>query len=310
MQWAGIRTLCNPTVHDTLLHQQLARIKALTPREIRESALAIALEGHAGRDCMTAAKATIAADRAQRLKSNFWLKRMLIEQAEPGSAGSATSRTNDFERRYLAVLDRLAPGFRRPAAQVAATINALSDSFAPVGVAPNDRDARIVRLIDLMEQTTAEIFMWLMADSDHDLFNVGPTLGACIQTAVDWGRAVVASTRDILADPMALLTRRFGDSAGVAALAERADWLLDGWERVCQLWACAGDVGSRRVALLEMARCIPELPEEAFQWTHPSVRLEAPTQICRVTGGDRSWFAGSGAFALVERNEMMRARTL
>ncbi len=50
------------------------------------------------------------------------------------------------------------------------------------------------------------------------------------------------------------------------ATANRADWVLDGWEWVCLLWLAAADTGAaRRRALLEMAQLVPVLPGEACQ---------------------------------------------
>jgi hypothetical protein len=111
----------------------------------------------------------------------------------------------------------------------------------------------------------------------------------------------------VTADPIGLLKRWFRDSDSVVTTASRADWVLDGWEWVCLLWLAAQTGAARRRALLEMAQLIPVLPGEAANWADLPPPQEALRQPCRVTSREDGWRSGGAAFALIERNEMLRA---
>ena len=89
-------------------------------------------------------------------------------------------------------------------------------------------------------------------------------------------------------------------------MASRCDWVLDGWERVCLLWAIASSDAARRAALLEMATLMPTLPREAQEWTDVTIPVQAMEENCRVTSGHDAWRGGSAAFRWTERNEQLR----
>lgn len=307
MQWSGVRALSTPTVHDTLLFQRLGRLTDLDPRGMREAALAEAMEGHAGQSALTVAKKITLTDRMQQVQADFLLMQSLVNQAEPGNLMNATSRTPEFDQRANAVLQRIGSSLRRPVSQLAAAMTAISGAFTPLGIAQHDTTARIPRLVERLETTCNALFKWANEDADQDLGGLATAVATSIGAAAKWGRTVVATSRALLKDPLALLTRYLADPDGVKALAERADWLLDGWERVCLLWHVPCSVTSRSAALLEMTQAFPVLPQEAFNWKNPAMSLQTPEQSCRVVSTDGRWRTGSSAFVMVERNEKLRA---
>jgi hypothetical protein len=310
LRWNGARALCKPTVHDALLFSQLERMTEIGPREVRDAALAVAAEGHAGRAAAAAARGVIAADRRQRLRTGFVLLQALIVQVDPTSCRTVTSRTPAFVRRAGAVLQRLAPDLRRTPAQLGAAMSAISDAFAPVGVDTSDGTARIPRLLDYMDKASTALAGRLSEDAGLDPAGIGPGVIGAFKTTQRNGLAVVDAIRTVLADPLALLTRRLTDAQGIAALTERADWLLDGWERLCHLWTTASDARSRRLALLEIAQSIPVLPHEAFEWTAPAVAVQSSDETCKITGRDIRSHSRSAVLAMIERNENLRAMSL
>ena len=92
LRWSGVRALCNPTVHDTLLFQRSSRLTSVDPASIRETALEVAREGHAGRAASTAAEAALVHDRSQRALTHVLLLKGLVEQFDPGGPNIATFR--------------------------------------------------------------------------------------------------------------------------------------------------------------------------------------------------------------------------
>jgi hypothetical protein len=309
LQWPGVRALCHPTVHDTVLFQRCSHVAAIDPAGIRGAAQDVAVEGHAGRDAMAAAEAAIANDRAQRLAAHVRLATRLLQQTEPNppEAGRATERTPNLDRRVGAVLRQLAPSFGQQAGHLAGCLAAMGDAFAATGVARDDRNGRVAHLIAGLDATASSLVGWLEHDPGNEIGGLCHAVARAMRTATRSAEAVLRITHAATSDPAALLRRWVTDADDVRAVASRCDWLLDGWERVCLLWATAQSVASRRAALLEMAPLVPVLPREVQAWTDVAIPSEAMDQTCRVTCCDDSWRSGGAAFALIERNERLRA---
>lgn len=309
LHWPGVRALCRPTVHDTMLFRRLSRVPVINPVHVREAALEVALEGHAGRDVLAAAETAIAHDRSQHLLAHFLLLTGFVAQIDPdGQTGSTSSeQAADIERRASAALHRIAPSLGRTGAQLAFHLAAIGALFAPAGIAAADRDARIPRLLIRLEDTLADLSEWLATDPDNDIGGLGRAITVAMRRACDSGEAVLTATRSAATDPLAVLKQWIADEAVVQATAMRCEWLLDGWERVALLWLSANPLVSRRVALLEMAPLIPVLPREVMAWTDTQIHADAMRQVCRVTSREDGWRTGGSAFALIERNEKLLA---
>ena len=305
LPWLGARALCRPTVHDTLLFRRLSHVPAINPEQVRETALEVALAGHAGRDVATAAEAAITYGRSQQLLAHVLLLTGLVTQLDPD--GLPPDQAPDVERRASAILHRIAPVLSRTSTQLAVYLAAIAALFAPVGIAPGDRDARIPRLLTRLEDTLTDLLQWLAADPDNDIGGLGRAIAVAMRRACDSGRAVLTATRLAVTDPLATLKRWIADAPAIQAIAMRCAWLLDGWERVALLWLSANPLVSRRVALLEMAPLIPVLPREVMAWTDITIHPDMTRQACRVVSREDGWRTGGSAFALIERNEKLLA---
>jgi hypothetical protein len=308
LDWAGVRALGNPTVHDTALSRRMGAIHKLNPAAMRKAALDVALQGHAGRDAAAAARQSMSRDAAHRLHAHFLLMMGLIEQVSP--LGEKPTAAEDAERRGSAILHRLAPMLGRAPAELADALAAMGAMFAPTGVGLEDDETRIARLLARLEEAHIALKAWLRADQENDIGGLGRALAGAMQTAAGYGSTILTTTRAGLADPISLLKRWFKDPQDVEALAERADWVLDGWEWVCLLWLSAGSDDARRRALVEMAQLVPVLPAEASGWTNLPPPPETLRQPCRVTSREDSWRTGSAAFSLIGRNETLRAMSI
>ena len=309
VQWSGVRALCNPTVHDTMLFQRLALRPRIDPEEVRDAALAVASEGYAGQEAAAAAVRTVEADRVRRLRTHFQLLAALIHQVDPNGRSSTppTGRTAEFDRRASAVLHSIAPAFGCPAPHLATGLDALGDAFAPIGILAEDPSGRTPRLLRKLDDTRSLVSQYLNGAPDNDLGGLGRAVAAGMNVAIDTGSAVLAATRTALGDPAVLLKRWVADPDQTVARAARCDWLLDGWEGVCLLWQSAACEASRRAAMLEMAQILPVMPREIMEWTDRSVPETAMDPGVLVVSHNDGWRRGASAFALVHRNEALSA---
>ncbi|MEA2731638.1 MAG: hypothetical protein QOF70_6113 [Acetobacteraceae bacterium] len=309
LNWAGVRALCNPTLHDTMLFRQFASLTAIDPPNVRDAALQVALNGAAGREAAAAAQTAIARDASQRVEAQFLLSMAVMEQLDPSSpkVRSLAERTADLDRRASLALHRIAPSLGRTGAQLALALIAVGDLFAPLGVAQDDREARTPRVLVRLREAHDDLSRWLSADAGNDISGVGQAVMIAMRRACKSGQATLEKIRAVPADPIALLKRWIIDGDGVVTAVARCGWLLDGWERVGLLWLSARTTASRRAALLEMAPMVPVLPREALEWTDLPIHAKALEEPCRVTSREDTWRTGAAAFALVERNEKLLA---
>ena len=117
---------------------------------------------------------------------------------------------------------------------------------------------------------------------------------------------VVRDARALAADVPGLLQQWVRAPAGLAGRIARAEWLLDGWDRIILLWRDARWPTAQRAALLEMAQLVPDLPLETADWTGQQPETLQPSQDCRVVSLSEGWRTGSASFGLVARNERLR----
>ncbi|HET6306329.1 MAG TPA: hypothetical protein VFG12_04040 [Rhodopila sp.] len=307
LPWPGVRTLCRPTVFDTLLVRLLAGSQAIDPATVRAAALDIAAQGYAGPAAAAAASTAMAHDNAQRARTYFMLLTTLLVRLDPdGLAGGASpERIIELEQRAGHILRRIAPLLGRPADHLARALAAIGDLATPAGIATGGRDARIPRLLAGLDKAHADLSVWLDADPANDIGGLGRAIAIAMRLACDNAETVLAATRAALADPVTLLKRWIADADAVRTLVTRCEWLLDGWERVVSLWRSADPRAARRPILLEMAPLVPVLPPEVMTWTGTPLPPEAMEPACRVTSREDGWRTGGAAFALIARNEAL-----
>jgi hypothetical protein len=110
------------------------------------------------------------------------------------------------------------------------------------------------------------------------------------------------------ASPVSPLLRAWARTPdAVVSRIGRAEWLLDGWDRIVLLWGEAKRPPKRRAALLEMAQLVPIMPQDAADLI-AAAQPDANDEECRVITLSEGWRTGPASFGLVARNERLRAQ--
>lgn len=308
---AGLLSLCSPTVHDAVLLQQLSQVGPITPETVRQTAINVAMDGYAGHAAAVAAEQLLARDRARQVRTRFALMAALVEQLDPNAAALPRSpAAKQLELRAEAVLRRLSGAIGVPPSRLAEGVQALSEAYAPVGF-PNDHaEARIPQVMDRLETTRIQIADWLQEDKANDVGGLGQAMADPLQLNCEIAASILHATRSRLANPRELLRHWIANPEEALAIAARPAWLLDGWDHFCLVWMSAETDLARRSTLLELPQYMPVLPREVADWTSMHVPAAATEQSCRVVSREDSWRTGGAAFALIERNEKLRAWSL
>lgn len=308
LPWRSARLLCRPTVHDTRLFERLGQLPALTPTAVRQAARTVAAEGLAGREAKAAGTALAEADNDERMLANFLLLMALVEEFEPGSVSiTAVLRpTTELEERSKRAVAAVAPRLGRSPDQIAADLEALAVLYGPVGVPPQAEPARLPRLTRALRQFVDDVGACGKTTPDDDIGAVARMLSAAAARIAVSAEAALADARTLLAPITGLLRSWHSSPEVLASRIGCAEWLLDGWDRMILLWQDSQFPARRRAALLEMTQLVPVIPEELVI----DGRVQRSTDVmdeCRVVALNESWRTGPASYALVARNERMRA---
>jgi hypothetical protein len=292
--WPHAAKLRNATMHDALLFRRITQRGAPDPRTVRDAALAIAADGLAGPTAAATAQDRIDSDQADRIRVRDVLaKRLSGGSAPPAAPEEIVARTLNIG-----------------AAHAAIALRECCDAVAPIGLSADDQQSRVPRLIETLNRAAEALHDWSGSDEAHDGDGLGVAMAGLLRGTAQMGRGFIAGLRRWFADPAILLRRGLTDPASLRERADRALWLLDGWERLALVWQAADTVAHRRLAILEIAHGLPSIPNEAFTWKEPSVSMAARELSCKVSYGGQAQLSTAASMLLIRRNEAVRALSL
>jgi hypothetical protein len=308
LPWSGVQELCQPTVHDCLLNEKVAALVHVTPSTIRQAAREVAREGFAGREAQLAAQSAADMDHHERLLTNFLLLLAVIQQVEPPEPSAADmSRLSraEIEARARRAIAQIAPQLGLTPESIAHSLEELAGIFAGIGIGAQREGARVAGTLRQLERVRREMLTWTRQHTDNTgeqaqlLADVAGVTISCARSTLDQARLLTD-------DPLGLLRRWRGARQGVAQLAGRPDWLLDGWTQICLVWDHAEDEKAKRAALAEMALLAPIIPHEASEWVGLNLK-EDFDRFRRVVLLNEDWRTCARVFELIARNERLRA---
>lgn len=259
----------NLTVHDRALHEELVQLRDITPEKIRAVANRVAMTGLGGPGLAKRAKQEKLADAEQPTLILFNLIRKAILQLAPKHPGAA-----DLDERAIAspegmklardALGGYASSIGERGDKIYSRLERWSQAIAPVGAPDGNVVGYLMTLLVSVEGLSAELSKWLIQEP--------PETAEMAQRTVTAARASADKAREHLnamdakAENMAEPLREFDETEKKLKYdVERMALLLDGWQRVVDLWnhARAGDRFLQRDTLEAFAQQLPILPEEA-----------------------------------------------
>jgi hypothetical protein len=293
LTWSGVRQLCKPTMHDTLLHQRISRLPAMNPGSVRLIARKLAAEGLAGDDAIEAARASTETDRNELILVNFLMLIMLMEQVEPAGlkVSAGTQHTLELDRRARRIVTIVAGSTGRGVAQIGSDLEALSVLFVPIGLEAEMPPARLPRLNSRLEAVAGGLAQWNKQFPDDSCAALAASLSQSASVTAGCARSGMNIARGLTTDMCALLRVWATTPAAIVRQIGLPEWTLDGWERFCLLWETAGPIGEQHAALREMAQLAPMLPKEANHAKHEREELEKLEPMLRAAHINVSWLA-------------------
>jgi hypothetical protein len=259
----------NLLVHDRALHEELLNLRKISPGRVRQSANLVAMTGLGGPALAKRAKQ----DRQSELELPtlilFSLIRNSISQLAPSHPGVA-----ELDGRKIATpeglnLAREALGgygqtIGESGNKIYSRLERWANALAPLGMSDGSIKGPLLILLTTLEDLTVELSKWLIQEP--------PDTAEMAQRTVTAARAAAQRARDHInaiaefENAMAEPLRSFEETENKITLhIERISLMLDGWQRVIDLWEVGrdGDRFFQRDTLESFAQYLPILPLEA-----------------------------------------------
>jgi len=263
--WPALSEVMAVTVHDRMLHAELAAEPSLDPERARLAQLRVAARGFAGADAAEIAVRALGADERVATAANLALMVQLIHDGGVTSAGALEAAESgravlEFKRALSSIAARVGMA----ALELADRIATLSASLAPLGLPDPQPAGRLRRLVRQVAALRAELAEW--ADSEGG--EHAEIARLCSDMAADTAercRAVLESADRRLANLVASLRAGPRECRFLDEVRLQLAWRLDGWKRAVITWQAVRDAPrpDQEAALDSLFRGLPILPSEA-----------------------------------------------
>ncbi len=252
--WADSGDLCRPGVYDVRLVEAFAAggLARLTPAMVRHRAWETASRGYAGRLAAAAAKEAL---REQAVRFALASTRLESERAGLGGKNLAVDAVA-WER-----------------------LTALFADLSATADAPSRLRARL-STVDALARSVLSF----AATAPAPIVAAAQAVSAAAAATVQLATPLLARAEARVAEPTALLRAWLAEPEAVEEELSRADWALDGWDRLLQLFRLA--LPRPEIVVQEMAALLPCWPDEVetwlalpkgcaarLAWRHPATRV-------------------------------------
>ena len=259
----------NLLVHDRALHEELLNLRKISPGRVRQSANLVAMTGLGGPALAKRAKQDRQSEQELPTLILFSLIRNAISQLAPSHPGVANLDGRQIATPEGLNLAREALGgygqtIGESGNKIYARLERWANVLAPLGMSDGSIKGPLLILLTTLEDLTVELSKWLIQEP--------PDTAEMAQRTVTAARAAAQRARDHLnaiaemEKAMAEPLRSFDETENKITLhIERISLMLDGWQRVIDLWEMGrdGDRFFQRDTLEGFAHYLPILPLEA-----------------------------------------------
>jgi hypothetical protein len=306
----AVTALCRPTLYDKVVGSRLAFLETVTPATVRAVGRLVAAEGLAGDAAMHAVRVAAKADQDDRRAVVDHLLSSLVRQVNVGPPAplSASGRdTSDLNVRAQQTLAWLGPRIGQSTIWGVKAIEALADVMAAAGVSAGEDIGRLPGLTRRLGAMREQIAEWANTQRDGDRVLFAHSVCSISDFTRSVAVSMIARTRMLTDDMVDLLQNWAADPQSVIRVAERPEWMLDGWEQICRIWTYAQDNAARRAALVEIADHIPAIPRELNEWGGGRANMDDVFAGQPHIGLNEDWRTGATVFDLIARNEQLWA---
>lgn len=274
-EWSGIPQRFTLTLHDRLLYRAIAPEADPSPTAVARIAERIALSGAAGTDVQVAAQRRHKQAEDLALLVRYALTVRAIERMSGDGTRTtiAELRTPAGQQRARQILARIATGAGLTAQALQDRIEALGVALADVGLPGMSIKAPVRLLLQKMGQTARVLREWA-DEGKGDAVVEARLISQVADETCRLAEPLTAIVDDSTADIDSLMRDWKTGERTVTAAAQRLAWVLDGWDRLVNMWLDVADksASDQSQALALMSYLLPLIPanelrpDDAAKW--------------------------------------------
>jgi len=281
-EWMGLPQRFTLTLHDRLLHRALAPEPNPTPTVVAAIANRVALSGAAGPDVQVAAERRVKQAEMLALLARYTLIMRAIERMSGDGTRMTVAelRTSDGQRRAKEVLSRIAGRSKLTPQVLQERIDQLGASLAETGLPGMPVKAPVRLLLQQMGQMARVLREWA-DEGKGDSVVEARLISQVAEETYRLAEQITAVIDDSTVDIDALLADWTNGERIVRAAVQRLTWMLDGWERLVNMWLDVADrsASDQSQTLSLMSYMLPLIPaselrpDDAAKWAQFSTTL-------------------------------------
>jgi hypothetical protein len=283
-EWAGVPQRFTLTLHDRLLHRAIAPEPAPTPTTIAAIANRVALSGAAGPDVQAAAQRRVAQAETLTLLARYTLMMRAIERMSGDGTRIAVAelRTAAGQQRAKDILAKIAVRSKLTPQVLQERIDQLGTNLADTGLPGMPIKAPVRLLMQNMAQMSRVLREWA-DEGKGDSIVEARLISQVAEETFRLAEQLTAIVDDSTVDIDTLLADWTNGERVVRAATQRLSWVLDGWERLVNMWLDVADrsPSDQSQTLSLMSYLLPLMPpselkpEDSAKWGQFSTTLYA-----------------------------------
>ncbi len=274
-EWAGLPQRFTLTLHDRLLHRAIAPEPNPTPTAIAAIANRVALSGAAGPEVQAAAERRAKQAEDLALLARYTLVMRAIERMSGDGTRMAVAelRTAAGQQRAKEILAKIASRSKLTPQLLQERIDQLGASLAETGLLGMPVKAPVRLLMQQMAQMSRVLREWA-DEGKGDSVVEARLISQVAEETFRLAEQLTAVIDDSTVDIDSLLADWTSGERVVRAAVQRLAWLLDGWERLVNMWLDVADrsPSDQSQTLSLMSYLMPLIPanelkpDDAAKW--------------------------------------------
>lgn len=257
------------TVHDRAMHEEITRIRKLSPATVKAAAQKIALTGLGGPDPAAKVRKSLEAEKNLGPMVVFGLIRIAIQQLAPNHPGvkdlnAATIMSPEGMKLSRDALGGYAQTIGERGDKIWSRLEDWASRIADFGAPDESALGYLGTRLHQVEEMAQNLANWVK-DEPVETAEIAQRISNAAETVSETARIHVASLNDMAGKMDAPLKDYDQTAESLTHHIDQIGMILDGWSRISDMWQTAllGDRILQREVLESFAPYVPVIPIEA-----------------------------------------------
>lgn len=311
--WKSVGEVTTMSVHDRALQEEVESSEALTPEQLRVSALRIGGTGLAGPIVAEASRQALEADKRKAVELHFLLIIALLNAMglEADELMALNPASEAWRQKTKALLGQAGQRVGIEVNDIYTRVAALARVLLPVGLSAGRSEGRLRHVLNGFIDFRDSIIEW----SDGEKSELAPFAKFVGFVADDTMRTADRLFRQLdgtLRDMVSLVRDWQVQGKAVVSLTAKLGWLLDGWDFMFIFWEQlqSDPIEAQREAVGRIIRVLPLIPRNEADGPQDEFEQRQQQLQGRQLQSNTDWRRARADLDLMTRMEAAKARVV